>query len=194
MCKRYLLVFFSIFLSGCGYQVGSRVKEVSSLSIPYVKGDDEGFLTSELVSSFASSGFFSYVHQGGEYELHVEVLSKKSEQLGYRHDRKEDGSAKKNITECEGRDLVKIQVSLQEKSSGKVVFGPSVFEGFVDYDYIDQNSKRDLAFVDSSGVPHTVLSFSLGQLEPISSAQEAATHPLYRDLAKKIVDSICSEW
>jgi hypothetical protein len=194
MYRRALLFAIVICLSSCGYRAGHSSLDGVSISIPYVKGDDTGIFTSSLVSTFASSNTFSYVHQDGDYDLLVEILAKNTEELGYRHDHHESGGTKKNITESEGRDRVQVQVSLKDNRSGKVIFGPSVFEGFVDYDYIDQKSARDLAFVDSRGVPRSVLSFSLGQLEPISSAQEASLHPLYRDVSQKIVDAISAEW
>ena len=76
----------------------------------------------------------------------------------------------------------------------EVVYGPYRVAADADYDYVDGDSIRDLTFIDSSGSTITVLPFSLGQLEPKESAALAATKPLYRRLAQKVVDAISSEW
>jgi hypothetical protein len=51
-----------------------------------------------------------------------------------------------------------------------------------------------LTFINPAGTLVTVLPFSLGQLESVESAQEAAARPLYSRIAQKVVDAISSEW
>ena len=58
------------------------------------------------------------------------------------------------------------------------------------YDYFDQNSLRDLTFIDLQGDVQTSVAFSLGQLDSVGTAGEDAIYPIYRILAQKIVEGI----
>ncbi len=88
---------------------------------------------------------------------------------------------------------MRIEVVFYEGDSDQIAYGPYAITASSDYDYIDGDSIQDLTFVDTQGVFTTVLPFSLGQLEPVESAQEAATQPLYRRLAQKIVDRFLAD-
>lgn len=134
-------------------------------------------------------GAFQYQNSGGELSLSVKILSLEDENIGYRKDVEQDtGSIKRRIIPSEGRKTIKVQVSLIEQEAEKIVKGPIIVSSSVDYDYVDQNSLNDLSFINRNGNRETVLRFSLGQLEAIDSAQEAALFPLYKSCARKIVD------
>lgn len=76
-------------------------------------------------------------------------------------------------------------------SCGKPVIGPQTIKAFADYDYVDSNSLQDLSFIDpSTGTRVTSIAFSLGQLDSVGSAGEDALHPIYRQLAQKIVEGM----
>ena len=85
-------------------------------------------------------------------------------------------------------------VEVFERKSNKIVLGPFNVISDSDFDYIDAESINDQSFIDSSGNRLTILAYSLGQLEGIESAKEAALIPLYKKLSKKIVDSISAYW
>lgn len=174
--------------------MGRGSSNYTTLSIPYVEQDLDGELTAELAFQLASSGSFTYRHSGGAHILQVSLSPINTSQIGYRRDRKKDGTLKKNITPIEARDRVTATVSIIERATSKVVLGPIKIDADTDYDFVDQDSLEDLSFITPEGTRDTVLDFSLGQLESRGSAQKAAQRPLYRKLAKKIVDVISLQW
>lgn len=184
MKKIYLSLL--IVLCSCGYKFQDSSK---SLSIASIKGDHEGFLTSEIVRQISASRAFSYTNQKGDMQLTVKILDITDSQIGYMHDRKDDGKVKKNILPNEGRYKIKAEFSLTS-SDGTLLAGPFIALADVDYDYIEQDSFRELSFIDKNGNRALVSPFSLGQLEDKENAKEAAKRPLYKALAKKIVDAI----
>lgn len=189
-----LLLSFSL-LTSCGYHWtpdypnGMR----PSISIPFASGDEEGFLTTEIALSLSSSGIADVVPTGGDYELNVRVIGCQIDNIGFRIvPQKVDGEVRNNLRPTEGRKNLTVEASLC--SGGELIYGPYVVVADADYDYVDGDSIRDLTFVNPAGTTLTVLPFSLGQLEPIDSAEFAALKPLYQRIAQKIVDAISSEW
>jgi hypothetical protein len=131
----------------------------------------------------------------GDYRMQIAIVDTQTQTVGYRRDRqKVTGEIKKNIVASEGRKSLTLEASLYEGSSEKIAYGPYTVTADADYDYIDGDSLPDLTFITASGVPTTVLTFSLGQLESVEAAKEAANRPLNEKLAQKIVDVIFSEW
>ena len=184
-----------LFLSACGYHTGVGPSFSDTISIPYIEGDEYGRLTNELIYQLSSSGGFLYRNDGGRYLLKVKILHVGNEVIGFRHDKeKTDGTIKDNLIADEGRQTITVLASLLSRSSEEVLWGPHEVRADVDYDYVDPGSLADLSFIDSMGARRTVLNFSLGQLEPIDSAQEGALKPLYRNIARKIVDLVTFEW
>ena len=164
-----------------------------TVSIPYVTGDENGFLTAEVAEALSRSGLVDVVSSNADYRLEISIVSCSIETVGYRVDpQKVDGEIRHNLVATEGRKNLTIEASLFEGC--ELVYGPYCISGDGDYDYVDGDSIQDLTFVNPAGQLITVLPFSLGQLEPNESAQEAVTTPIYSQLAQKIVDAIFSEW
>lgn len=187
---RILFFIFLICLSSCGYQF-QNADDRLTLSIPYVKGDQEGQLTNELIRQFAYSGFYDYVKADGNLILKVSILGDTTEKIGFRFDRNEfTGQLETNLQPTEDRRTVTAQVVLVNSATGEEIIGPYLVSAYSDYDYTDINSIRSLSFFTPSGRRETVLNFSLGQVDSIEGAQDDAVVPLYRHLAKKIVDGI----
>src|ERR1700722_20959884 len=81
-----------LLLSSCGYRFESDEEALSSstvrsITVPYVKGDAEGKLTSELIHQLTSSGSFDCVTSGGELILNAVIVSDNVDRIGYRYDR-----------------------------------------------------------------------------------------------------------
>ena len=192
--RKKIANIFLFFLTGCGYHFQSD-KEPITLSIPFIEGDLEGHFTAQLVKEISSSPRFIYHNYKGEYLLQVSILSSSEEQIGYQKDRlKIDGSLQKNLRPIEGRKIMTAKVSIAKRASQEIIWGPYEIVSDVDYDYVDQDSLFDLAFIEPSGARRTVLSFSLGQLEPIENAQQASHRSLYHSLCQKIIDTISADW
>jgi hypothetical protein len=193
------LRFFSLLLSsslltGCGYRWQPDFPDCTrpTLTVPFVRGDEDGTLTAEIIYSLSSSGLVNVCSKGGEYDLQVSVLGDTNEKIGFRVDpQKVDGEVRKNLLCSEERRVMTLEILLLKGT--EVAYGPYQLSMGVDYDYVDGDSIQDLTFINPAGTVVTVLPFSLGQLESVESANQAATKPLYRRLAQKIVDVISAE-
>jgi hypothetical protein len=191
MRKYFYLIAILFIFSSCGYKSLSN-NQISTINVPYIQGDSDGMLTSSIIKELEDSGKFNFKKKKSKLQLIASVISDGQEQIGYKHDRHKDGTVKKNVIPIEGRNTTKVKVSLIQKDTNNEVFGPFIFTSFADYDYVDEDSLNDLSFINPQNQRQTVLSFSLGQLESIASAQTAAKQNVYKKLAKQIVDAICA--
>ncbi len=186
-----------LILSGCGYRWSPDFPEGQkpTLVIPYATGDTDGTFTDEVIRTVTASGIANVKTSEGDFLLTMTLKNEPNQTVGYRRDKqKVSGEIRKNIVACEGRRSLSAEITLIERSSNKIAKGPYVISADTDYDYVDGDSIQDLAFLNSDGIPTTVLPFSLGQLESFESANEAAGRPLYEKLAQKIADTIFSAW
>lgn len=180
---RYLLL---LSLPSCGYHTISPEDRVT-LSIPYVRGDEEGFLTSAVISEMNRTGLYDYVNAGGELELKIALVGNNEEVIGFRYDRSEKkGHIKQNLLATENRRHVAAEITLYRASEDQPILGPIVVTASAEFDYIDVSTLRELAFITPSGKREKVIDFSEGQLDSIEGAQDNVLSPLYDDLAKKI--------
>jgi hypothetical protein len=185
-----------LLLAGCHYsfQEEGASLQGKTVTVPYILGDFEGKFTDELIRALAASGVFSPVQSGGELLLKVNVVSNENTKIGYRHHRDDTtGRIRKRLMPTEDRRTMTVEIILVDQVSGAVVVGPEVVTAYVDYDYVDPDSIRELAFIDAQGKPQIVLDFSLGQLDSIEGAQDDANVPLFRILSQKIIDGILYE-
>lgn len=178
----FVLIF--LFLSGCGYRFGDGTpfQKGTTISIPYIEGDFDGQLTSELIQRVTENGIFDYQRSGGSLTLLVKVIDFEDEDIGFRYEQKKDGKFKSSVIPDESRLFVEVEVVLIEVASYENILGPVRIVASVDFDH-DYYSSRNGVNV-----------FSLGQLTDYDAAYEAAEVPLSRELAKKIVDYLISNW
>ncbi len=192
--KRFSLLAL-LSLASCGYRWEPDYPHAKrpSVTVPFVEGDEDGTLTAEVIRTLASSGLVDVISFGGDYDLRVSIAGSSADNIGFREDpQKIDGKVRKSLLACEGRRTMTIQASLFQ--GDEIAYGPYEITTEAEYDYVDGDSIQDLTFTNPSGQFVTVLPFSLGQLESVESAQEAAGRPLYSRLAQKIVDAISAEW
>jgi hypothetical protein len=184
-------------MTGCGYRWHPDFPDTHrpTIVVPYISGDDDGTLTSEVIRTITSSGIANVCARDGDYLLKISIVNSQNQTVGYRRDKqKVSGEIKKNIVACEARRLLTAEVTIFDGATDKIKAGPYKITADTDYDYVDGDSIQDLAFINSRGDPTIVLPFSLGQLESFESAHEAASKPLYEKLAQKIADTIFSAW
>lgn len=193
MLKFLYLPLLMVFIS-CSYtnKLPDKYSE-STVNIPYVKGDEDGQLTHSLVYQLSAAGALEYKQIDADYVLLVSVLDVSNDKIGYRKDRDLDGKLRDNLMPIESRQSIKAEVSLKSTTTDEIVWGPRTISADIDYDYVEQDALKDLSFVNSSGKRETILSYSLGQLESVPSAQISVRHPLYQNLAKNIVTAIIGE-
>lgn len=191
--RRFTLLLLSVLI-GCGYH-WQQMGEIPSIAIPFVPDDEDGALTNEIATALTNSGLATVHYRDADYRLEVKIKNIDSETTGFRRDpQKIRGKVRKNLVACEARKTVTLEATFFEGKSEKIAFGPYIVAADADYDYIDEDSLQDLAFINSEGAPTVVLPFSLGQLESSETARDAATRPLYRHLAQKLVDAFAAEW
>ena len=171
---RYFFLL-SLLLSGCGYQWGPPAS-LPVVAVPYIAGDAEGTLTSELTKTVAASGLAHVAFlEEASYFIDVQMVDANHKVIGY-------GRVAGELSDQEARKTVTVQAALREKKSGKAIFGPIQIEASTDYDYISQGTSREL------------FPFSLVQLATESIAEETAMRPLEGELARKIVDALFRSW
>lgn len=182
------MLFGLVFLGSCHYSCPPKTPV--SVSFPFVEGDTSGQLTQELVHAFYENPWFQYKNQAGDIQLHLKIISLNTEITGYRKDSLK--GEKKYLRPIEGKSRVGIEVKAFSMGCTEPLFPPFQVVSEIDFDYVDGNASSDLSFVDLEGKKETVLRFSLGQLEPKDSAEEACLLPLYHDLAQKMVQQLLS--
>ena len=188
--KKNLSALCLILFAGCGYHFPHKDEKVS-ISIPYVKGDEEGELTKELIKQISASTPYEYVREGGDLILKTVIIGSGSEQTGFRYDRKGiSGKLERNLVVSENRRLITAEVTLIDGSTHEILYGPVHVTGSEDYDYSDVNSLPSLSFVSPSGKIESLLQFSLGQMDSTEGAQDDAAIASYRKLAKQIARSL----
>lgn len=193
----YWVSLFCLILTSCGYRWQPEYPERQrpTVAVPFVIGDEEGNLTAELARVLNYSGVADFKNGAADYRLKVTIQNNAFETVGYRRDRQIiEGESKKNLLASEGRRSMTVEALLLRGETDEIAFGPYAITADSDYDYVDGDSLQDLAFAGPGGGQIVVLPFSLGQLESNEAAQEAASRPLYAQLAQKIVDVIFSEW
>jgi hypothetical protein len=189
---KYFFIFLVFLLFSCSYHL-KQVRADKSINIPYVNGDFDGLLTKELIYQISSSGVFKYKQSNADYKLNINVDCITNDQIGFRYDRENDGKLKKFLMPTENRQKITATITIFSNEEDKVIWGPKTICADVDYDYVEQDDLKDLSFIDKEGQRTTVLAFSIGQMESINCAQEAALIPLYRSLCRKIVDVLIAD-
>jgi hypothetical protein len=186
--SRWLYYFFLLIgccgLVSCQYQFGrgELSQRYSTISIPYIEGDQEGDLTTEVIKKLSSSGVFRYVNTGGDLLLKIKLIELRDENIGFRYDRKRRGKRKHAIIPTETRFTALVEVLLIESGTGETIRGPTRITASTDFDHTYYYTR------------HEINVFSLGQLSDIDEARDAAQQPLNRYLAERIVDYIMNSW
>lgn len=181
------LVCFSLLasFSGCGYQFGSAgdlAQQYQTLSVPYVEGDETGDLTAQIIKELSRSGCLRYVSEGGDLILKAKLANIRENDIGFRYDQNRKGHRKNYIVPTETRFNAVVELEVIENATGQIIRGPTRIWGSLDFDH------------DYYSIHQAMNIYSLGQLNDIDSARDAAIHPLNRVLAEKVVDYLNNSW
>lgn len=174
-----------LFLSSCSYKagVGGELQtRYSSISVPYIDGDQSGLLTSLVIKEVVQTGAFDFRYCNASLTLLVTVIDIDEENIGFKYDRKKRGKLTKDIIPVEARMSIVVEVSVVDAASNCTVLGPVRLSACVDYDH-DYYSSRDGVNI-----------FSLGQLTDLEEAYDTAETPLFKAIAVKIADYITNSW
>lgn len=172
------------FMSCQSYRFGEGgvLQDYSTVSVPYVKNDVEGQLTDALIKQISASGSLRYVSEEGDLVLEAEIVDFKDENIGFRYDKDDQGELLDKVVPSENRMTAIVLVTVKDRSSGKKVLGPITLASGVDYDY------------DFNPIKDTEMTYSMGQLNFIDNAKDAAYTPLYKGLAQRIVEYMNNSW
>lgn len=188
-----LSITFALLVSSCGYRFEADQQAPTTthtITIPYVKGDADGKLTSALIQHLSSSGYFICVQNGGELLLDVVITADHADRIGYRYDRHgPTGERRRRLVAVENRRTITAMVSVVDSRTQTIVLEPTKVVASAEYDYINPDNIRDLVVNTKKG-PERSITFSLGQLDSIEGAQDDVSTPIYRRLAQKIVDGL----
>lgn len=188
MQKSLLFLFIALF-SSCGYKA-SNVKSDTTISVEFIEQDESGIFQNALIENL--SAHFIYKPKNAFWQLEVRRIGDEKERIGFRFDQNADNSKTKKLIGTEIRRILKVEVTLKERLSGKIVLGPVFLSESVDFDYEEIDSLGALSTNDA-GTITSIVTFSGGQLDSIESAEENALIPLYRKLAERIVSGISRE-
>lgn len=196
MIKSYKFPFFWLFSShlllslfittvSCGYHIGHGGRLLSqyfTFSVPFIKGDQNGSLTAEVIKQMSLSGF-SYSCSGEDLIIQIELIEFNDENIGFRYDRNKKGRIIKSrsIIPTETRITASAQVTVID-ISGNILLGPTKISANLDFDHDYYSSRNGINI------------FSLGQLDDYDAAYDAVYQPLVKALARKIVDFVCDSW
>lgn len=178
-------LFFSLFLfSSCGYHVGQGTlsSKYSTITIPYVRGDEYGEFTNALVREISRSGNLSYKRGHADLSLNVSIIDYTYENIGFRYDRKSDEKLTDSIIPTETRVQAIVEVFVTECSSGCILLGPVQIKTFLDFDHDYYNSRNDIN------------EKSLGQLTDYDAAIDGTSKPLFDSMARKVADFVYDSW
>ncbi len=193
MIKKTYFLWVLLLLSACGYRYEAEevASTVHTITVPYVKGDAEGKLTSELLHQLSASGSFECVKSGGELLLNAVIVSDNVDRIGYRYDRHgKEGKRRHRLVGIENRRELIVEISLIDSRTDTILLEPTKVVAHTEYDYIDPYSVRDLLFFEDGRPPQRTIALSLGQLDSIEGAQDDSSTPLYRHLSQKIVEGL----
>jgi len=189
-CRKIAAGFLALFLTGCGYRTATS-DDKTTISIPYVEGDNQGQLTAEIIRQLTNSDIYDFVKDDGDLVLKVSLVGDRNDPVGFKYDRTEKkGKIEHNLMATENRRMLTAQVILSRAGTEEIVLGPLNITATGDYDYIDVNTLKELAFTNPQGKREKTIDFSLGQLDSIEGAQDAVLTPVYRQLAQKIAGAL----
>lgn len=171
-----IFLLSGVVLGGCGYQFSApnRFLLCKTLSVPYVEGDQDGYLTSEIIHELIASGYH-YTQSGGDVILRIAVLEVIEDDIGFRFEQEKDRSLLDSIISSEMRLKAEVRVEAIDSLRCCPVLEPFVIIVDVEFDHDYYSSPKDI-------------NRTLGQLTDIDSAREAAFRPLNRKIARQIVE------
>lgn len=159
------------------------LERYSTVCVPFVEGDDQGFFTATLIRTLTAKGSVAYRSSGADLVLRVSLLPPSDTNIGYIFaPKKKRKGLSKIVVSNEARLGMGARLTVIDRRTGCPILGPLEVWSSVDYDF-----EPDLSNINENA-------FSLGQLEMHNIAQDAAFSPLYALLAEKIVDYVNNSW
>lgn len=182
--------FALLFLNaGCGYRMEGSYSGDKTVTVPFVEGDVDGRLTTEIVNALVKETNYHYLPSDGDLTICVKILDDKREYIGYKYDQEEiTGELINRLIADEGRRKVTVELNIFRR--GAHLYGPIEITAASDYNFVNSDTLDDVSFVNKEGERQSLLTFSLGQLDAWEGANDVALNVAYSRIARKIVDGL----
>ncbi len=183
--KSLLLLTLGLLCQGCGYRSVIHHNALSSyktITVPYIEGDGEGEITSQVIQSLSQSGAWQYRTFDAELILKVKVLGTKAEDVGYNRFIGPDNQAERWMVPNERLLSILSEVTVIDMATQKIVLGPKNLSTSVKFDFDPEFSEDNL------------VGFSLAQYNFVENAERSAHKPLNESIAQTIVDYLVNSW
>ncbi len=186
--KSWILFYLLLSLPACGYRAISSI-QVSNLPISQIESNLGGRFTSELIYQLNQLSLYDPTASGAL--LRITIADPGDEVVGFRYDRQAvSGDLEKNLMATESRKKLIATLILLDAATHQIWSDPITVSIEVEYDYIDVSSLKELSYTPPGSATEPVIHFSLGQLDSVEGAHDAALLLAYRTLAQKVVLSI----
>ena len=188
-----LTAFALCALSSCGYRGEDSFlqSQYSSITVPFVEGDEDGSLPSAIARELSISSPIPYSPSNCDLILRVKILDIDDDNVGYRYDRKKRGAIRKRLIPCETRLTVSLEAAV-ENPCREVVHPKVIITANQDFDH-DYYTTRNFD-PENHTTNYGVNIFSLGQLSEIDAARDTVITPINAIISKKIVDYLSDSW
>lgn len=143
--------------------------------MPYVEGDERGFLTNALIYTVAKRMKVCDNNESPDLILKVCLQTPLDTNIGFRY---AEGDERNVVVSDEARLTFIAAVKIIDCTTGCVVKECQKVVASLDYDF-----ESDFSHFGED-------TFSLGQLKMYNEARETSQYRLYQILAEKIVDSL----
>lgn len=183
-----IVIYFILFgfcCSGCGYhsvEQSNVLSRYKTIEVPYVVGDREGELTTQIVRSIVENGVLEYRTVDADLSLKVSIIDTKVEDVGYNRFFSLSDQIQRWMVPNERRLSALAEVSVIDEATQKTVLGPAHISASVKFDFDPEFSEDNL------------VGFSLGQYNFVEDAERSAYFPLNQKLSKEIADYIINSW
>ena len=180
-------------LAGCNYTSPSNQfgDEVAVMTVPLIRGDEDGYLRIGLAREISQTPGYAYSSSDGSYRVDVKIVKDSAETIGYAWDEKPiTGEFIQRLYPNEARRNVKAMVSVTDIQQNKVVIDPFEVVASTDYDFVNPTALKNIEFTGVDGEGHSVLQYSMGQLDSEEGARGEAFAALANNLSKMIMGAL----
>lgn len=182
LLKKYFSLFLlTLLVTGCGYRFGTGESSFANRSIyvPYVEGDESGFLTNSLIYALSTRVRLCSEEESPDLILQVCLKPPVDVTIGFRY---ANGKERQVISSDEARLTVIAEVKLIDCATGCLLGKCHKVIASIDYDF-----ESDFSNLGED-------TFSLGQLKMYNEAHQTSQRSLFKILSEKIVDSLFYCW
>lgn len=113
-------------------------------------------------------------------------MDNSSDHIGYKYDSKSDGTLTDRLIPIEGRSFLSLEIRLLDANNQSLVLGPFKVRSDTDFDFVNSDAFRDLAFSPNANQTQSVLNFSFGQLDSWQDAEKVSKTNLNQKIAKQV--------